>query len=177
MERYTYIVTSDIHGDAAVLQDIADRARDMDASRILIAGDLCPKSAAMAMILHNAPCAYVAVKGNCDWLWDFKDAGLAIPKDTAYLACPDGSHVAMTHGHYISEPDGFPFPLAGGDIFILGHTHVPVLDVDSNGVIHLNPGSPARPRSEYKATYAVITESSVEVRKLKGDRIVLSLPR
>lgn len=177
MERYTYIVTSDIHGDGAVLQEIVDRAASLNASRILIAGDLCPKSPSMSLILHNAPCPYVAVKGNCDWMWDFKDSGLAIPREQAYLACPDGHHVAMTHGHNIVDSSGFPFPLADGDILIQGHTHVPQLDRDCNGVIHLNPGSPTRPRSGYKATYAVISESSIEVRKLKGDKVVLSLSR
>ena len=83
----------------------------------------------------------------------------------------------MTHGHNIVDPSGFPFPLADGDILIQGHTHVPQLDRDCNGVIHLNPGSPTRPRSGYKATYAVISESSIEVRKLKGDKVVLSLSR
>ena len=177
MSSFLWFVTGDIHSDGAILNDIIATAQAEGADKLLIAGDLCPKTPAVSLLLHNAPFSYVAVKGNCDWLWDFRDSNLAIPQETAYLACPDGRHVGMTHGHSIWDVSAFPYPLVRGDIFVQGHTHVPLLEKDERGIIHLNPGSPARPRSEYKATYAVISEKAVEVRKLKNNKVIMSLQR
>ena len=80
----------------------------------------------------------------------------------------------MTHGDRITDTAEFPFPLVANDIFIQGHTHVPELYKDRDGIIHLNPGSPSRPRSEYGATYAIISGEKIEVRKLKGDKTIFS---
>lgn len=168
-------VTSDIHGSEEVLADLVSRATEMKAERFLIAGDLCPKGPAISLLLQNAPFAVATVKGNCDWLWDFKDAGLPIPKECLYLALDDGRHIGMTHGDRIADVEDFPFPLSPGDIFIQGHTHVPTLYKDEKGIIHLNPGSPSRPRSSYGASYALIMDDRIKVRKVDGDKTIFSL--
>ena len=76
MRGHPLLVTADIHSSEEALEAVIALATHLSASRLLIAGDLCPHSQRMALLLQNAPFPYVAVKGNCDSLWDFKDLGL-----------------------------------------------------------------------------------------------------
>ena len=115
------------------------------------------------------------MKGNCDSLWDFTDSGLAVPKESVYFEMPDGRHIGMTHGHSIYTPGDFPFPLEKGDIFIQGHSHVPSLFTDEEGIIHLNPGSPSRPRSMDGATCAVIRKDEIGIRRVKDWKEIFHL--
>ena len=81
----------------------------------------------------------------------------------------------MKQDHSIYSSEDFPFTLKKGDIFIQADTHVPTLFEDEKGIIRLNPGSPSRPRGGYKASYAVIKEDRIEIRKLKNGKILMEL--
>lgn len=50
----------------------------------------------------------------------------------------------LSHGHVYS-PDRLP-PLCPGDVFLSGHTHIP-MDEDRGGVRCLNPGSVSIPKA------------------------------
>ena len=175
MENFTYFAASDIHGNIGALDEIIRLAEGKKADRLFIAGDLCPGDPAFALRLHNASFPYIAVKGNCDSLWDYRDSGLAVPKESVYFEMPDGRHIGMTHGHSIFSPDDFPFTLEKGDIFIQGHSHVPSLFKDDRGIIHLNPGSPSRPRSMDGATCAVIRKDEIGIHRIKDWKKIFSL--
>lgn len=175
MEKFTYFAVSDIHGNMEALEAILALAEKAEADRLLIAGDLCPGKLSFALRLLNASFPYVAVKGNCDRIWDFMGCGLPVPKESVYFEMPDGRHIGMTHGHSIYSPEDFPFPLVKGDVFIQGHSHVPSLFTDERGIIHLNPGSPSRPRSMDGATCAVIRGTGIEIHKISGWKKISSL--
>lgn len=175
MEKTIIFVTSDIHSDTDALKAVIEAASEEKATKLLIAGDLCPKNPQVTILLHNAPFSFITVKGNCDWMWDYKDSGLALPQEYSYIPYTGDRHIAMTHGHSIYSPEDFPFTLKKGDIFIQGHTHVPALFEDEKGIIRLNPGSPSRPRGGYKASYAVIKEDRIEIRKLKNGKKIMEL--
>ena len=177
MQGFPIIATGDIHGDIDALDEVLSLAEKLGAKGLLIAGDLCPKDPSLAIALHTAPFPYVAVKGNCDWLWDFRDAQLAIPRESTCIALPDGHHIGMAHGHTICTPQELPVPLTAGDIFILGHSHVPQLEVDGEGIIHLNPGSPSRPRGKEGATCAAIWADRIEIWSLKKGKAIRSMSR
>ena len=177
MKGHPLLVTADIHSSEEALEAVIALGAQLSASRLLIAGDLCPHSQRMALLLQNAPLPYVAVKGNCDSLWDFKDLGLAIPRESCHIAMDDGHHIGMAHGHSIWTPDDLPIPLTSGDIFILGHSHVPLLEKDGKGIIHLNPGSPSRPRGPQGATVGIITDEEVRIIRLKDGNVVARLDR
>ena len=184
MKGHPLLVTADIHSSEEALEAVITLGAQLSASRLLIAGDLCPHSQRMALLLQNAPFPYVAVKGNCDSLWDFKDLGwdfkdlgLAIPRESCHIAMDDGHHIGMAHGHSIWTPDDLPIPLTSGDIFILGHSHVPLLEKDGKGIIHLNPGSPSRPRGPQGATVGIITDEEVRIIRLKDGKMLANLGR
>ena len=81
MDKTIIFVTSDIHSDTDALEAVIEAASEEKASKLLIAGDLCPKNPQVAILLHNAPFSFITVKGNCDWMWDYKDSGLALSQE------------------------------------------------------------------------------------------------
>ena len=141
-EHQLLAVTADIHGDEEVLSQVIALASRLGASRLVIAGDLCPRTAMMGRMLTGAPFGLVIVRGNCDSVWDHVDAGLPLPREEAFISLPGGHSAQVTHGHLVPPQR----PLEAGDACITGHSHIPRLDRDEEGIIHLNPGSPARPR-------------------------------
>ncbi|MBJ8193413.1 metallophosphoesterase family protein, partial [Bacillus cereus] len=73
-----------------------------------------------------------------------------------------GDYAWLYHeGRRIYVPNGHGFsignlpPLEAGDVFIQGHTHIPVADVE-NGVFILNPGSISLPKDNYPSSYGVL---------------------
>lgn len=157
-------VTSDIHSDPEALEFIISKGVEAGSSLLLIAGDLVPTGPAFASALSGAPFPYVCVRGNCDSVWAFRDLFLAPPPQFTVREI-FGRNAAMTHGHLF---DGYPVPLSRGDIMITGHTHVPVLTVDENGIINLNPGSLSRPRGPEGPTYAMIYPDRIELLSVGG---------
>jgi predicted phosphodiesterase len=69
---------------------------------------------------------------------------LPFPTMADYAVIDMGDHlVYLTHGH-LASPDKLP-PLTPGDVFISGHTHIPI-DEMHGGIRCLNPGSVSIPK-------------------------------
>ncbi len=133
------IITSDIHGDAIGVNLIKKAAEKYSCQDILSAGDQCPDS--FDPFYRNL----IAVRGNSDRFYEYEDIQFPpLYRKLAYF----GKTIYMTHGDIYSYND---FDLRSGDIFISGHTHVPLL-MEKNGIYLLNPGSPSRPRSSLGPT-------------------------
>ena len=171
MAKMTYFVTSDLHGNREMTLDLRSLAKEKRVDGMIIAGDLCPQDHTIALAIQNAPFSVHAVRGNCDSPWDFRDLGLPIPPLSETIVRDDLTTLAISHGHLIWEPEG----LKRGDIFITGHTHVPELYRDEDGIIRLNPGSPSRPRSQSGPTYALIYPERICIVQYPSGRILSSL--
>lgn len=75
----------------------------------------------------------------------------------------DKYKVWVTHGHnyYVSMGNEFIKKEArarGKDVVIFGHTHRPVIDTSTEGIIAVNPGSLSYPRQEGRRPSYVIME-------------------
>ena len=163
------IITSDIHSNLEALEFIINVCEDEKATLLLIAGDLEPSSIDFGILLQNAPCRYICIRGNCDNVWSFKDYSLPCPPMCS-LQDYDGKNIFIYHGHLYMEP---PISLNHGDIIINGHTHVPLLEKREE-IIYLNPGSLAKPRNREGATYAIIYDDIIEIRKV-NHKVIKSL--
>ncbi len=102
------------------------------------------------------------IRGNCDTsnfedLLEFE----MFDDDVLYI---NGKFVSITHGHLYNS---YHLPPNCGDIFIQGHTHVPML-IESGGRILANPGSPTRPRGSDLKCYLIIDEASIKLKSLNG---------
>jgi putative phosphoesterase len=102
-----------------------------------------------------------------------------MPVQSPYAFAQIGAvRIVVQHGHMLASDDiarvGHRY---GADVFITGHTHVPVIR-RLGGVIHLNPGSPAHPKfqrdGEFVPTVGVIEDGAVQVIELQSGNVLIS---
>lgn len=147
-------VISDTHGNADAIKACALLGKDAD--EWLHLGDLAT-DAELLESLTNKPVRYVC--GNCDII-------KKTPKEL--IIDIEDSRILMLHGHrYYVEPDCFyPAVLRAEEkecnVLLFGHTHVPELSMQS-GILVLNPGSPSRPRLNYRPSFALMRIDGAKV--------------
>ena len=117
----------------------------------------------IAEVLNSMGNKVEVIRGNCDSS-DFEDLldFEVFDDDILYI---NGKFVSIAHGHRYNT---YRLPPNCGDIFIQGHTHVPML-VESSGRILANPGSPSRPRGMNIKCYILIDEKSIKLKSFDGE--------
>ncbi len=148
-------VISDTHGVSPAIDLALHAIGEVDA--YLHLGDVTSD----AERISKVTCKTVhAVRGNCD-------AASAVPLELVLEL--EGMKLLLMHGHRY-EVDAYSTYAArqraielGCGALIYGHTHIPQL-VQRDGIIVINPGSPARPRGGAKRSCAVIELESGTLR-------------
>lgn len=151
-----YLLVSDAHGDATVLQTLFNHYRDKT-DAMFYAGD-------SELLANDAVFSGVqTVRGNMDFDPNFQEE--IVYQDAL-------TTIFMAHGHLYDTNYTLDYLLAAGEkqhanVIVTGHTHQ--LGVEWYGpTLVINPGSISAPRGEFRAlggTYAVltVTESNIEV--------------
>ncbi|MDO3409298.1 phosphodiesterase [Saccharibacillus sp. CPCC 101409] len=172
-------VISDIHGSLTGLNRALERAELEGADRILLLGDYLyhgprnplpdgydPQGAAAVLNGRKAQIA-LAVRGNCDAEVDQMLIDFPIMGEYA-IALQEDRRIFATHGHH-RHMDDLP-ELLSGDIFMQGHTHVPVAE-RRNGLYLFNPGSVSLPKEGYPPSLGILDREGLVVRGLDGAEI------
>lgn len=155
------LIISDIHGSIDRLNDVLNTPFPYD--RLLLVGDLMyhgprnpiledynPK--AVSERLNQVHCPILAVRGNCDSEVDQMLCEFPILQDYTITEWNDLT-IMVTHGHlFDSDLEG---PRQAVDLYISGHTHVPVLKQIDQTIIY-NPGSIALPKENHPNTYGYL---------------------
>ena len=180
------MIASDIHGCAPACKKLLDIFAASGADRLILLGDLLyhgprndlpegydPK-AVIAMLSEHADRLF-CVRGNCDTEVDQMVLPFPILAETALLFV-DGKTWFACHGHRAgANPTANDLPsLPAGSVVLSGHTHIPVLETNADGVTLLNPGSTSIPKGGFPASYAVYEDGVFEVVSLKGEPIYQS---
>lgn len=167
---------SDIHGSIAALNRALAAFETERADYIVSLGDLLyhgprnplpeeynPKE--VAATLNGLKDKIITVRGNCDSEVDQMLIEFPILADYT-IVLHEGKRIFVTHGHHLSM-DNLP-ALAKGEVFIQGHTHIPV--AEKRGDIYvLNPGSVALPKENYPASYGVLEGTAFAVKDFAGN--------
>jgi len=167
IEKYMFI--SDIHGDWDIFKNCIDIFEKEQANKLVFLGDTSAgyyneeNNQKMAEIINEMGNKVELIRGNCDSS-DFEELINAeiFDDDILYI---NGKFVSITHGHRYNS---YRLPPNCGDIFIQGHTHVPML-VESGGRILANPGSPSRPRGMDIKCYIIIVENKIQLKSFNGE--------
>ena len=173
-----FFILSDIHGSASAFERAAHAFEKEGADYLVVCGDYLnhgprnpipegydPQRA--AKLLNGYKNRILAVRGNCDSEVD--QMLLEFPCAGDYLVFFSGSRrFFVTHGHLWNEKN-LP-PLLPGDVFISGHTHVPVLE-ERDGRVFLNPGSPSIPKDGSEPGYAIIDDGAIVLKNLEGHEL------
>lgn len=174
----TILAISDIHGSLHYLKKALKVFHSEGAELLLILGDELyhgprnplpegynPKE--VAELLNTYKDRIIAVRGNCDSEVDQMVLDYPITSDISQLIW-EGRRIIASHGHIYSE-DKLP-PMSHGNIFIYGHTHIPVAHT-REGVFILNPGSISLPKGGFDPSYGIFKDGSFKVKSFTGEII------
>ncbi|MBK4715879.1 MULTISPECIES: phosphodiesterase [Tenebrionibacter/Tenebrionicola group] len=171
---------SDIHGSLPATEQLLARFARSRARWLVLLGDLLyhgPRNALtagydpaqVAERLNTLADRIIAVRGNCD-----------SEVDQMLLKCPitaswqqillERNRLFLTHGHLYS-PENLP-PLAAGDVFVSGHTHIPVAKRRADGITLFNPGSTSLPKGGFAPSYGMLDGAVLSVRALEDDAVI-----
>ncbi len=135
------------------------------------------RPAKLAEAIQQCPVPIIAARGNCDSEVDLSVLGLPMAYPYAF-AFVNGKRIVITHGHLVETQEEKSEMAAKlrADIFISGHTHVPVLERIGR-TIFLNPGSPSvSKREDGRSTFALMDEQHISIRDLYTGDILESMP-
>lgn len=169
---------SDIHGSVSCLDRALAAFHREEADYLVSLGDLMyhgprnplpedynPKE--VAARLNGIKDKIMTVRGNCDSEVDQMLLEFPILSDYLILF-HEGRRIFATHGHHHSM-ENLP-ALSQGDVFIQGHTHVPVAE-EKNGIYLLNPGSTTLPKENFPPSYGVLENGLFEIKTLQGEML------
>ena len=152
------LIASDIHGDAESCQKLLQILDACAADRLLLLGDILyhgPRNSIppaydpqrVVALLSAYKDAIICVRGNCDAEVDQMLLPFPIMDKTRRWEV-DGRTWFAAHGHREgANPTGNDLPaLPSGSVFLSGHTHIPVLETDGQGILRVNPGSVTFPK-------------------------------
>ncbi len=163
-------IASDIHGSAVWCKKMVERFKQENADRLVLLGDILyhgprnplpdsydPKQ--VFEMLNPLADKITAVRGNCDSEVDQMVLDFNVSSD--YAEIWDGAtKITLSHGHRPVPPMG------KGDIYITGHTHVPLNTVEKEGYLHLNPGSVSLPKENSAHGYIIYQNGKFEFKEL-----------
>ena len=153
------IIASDIHGSAHWCAKVVEAFKKEGADRLILLGDILyhgprnplPEEYAPQKVVELlTPLAdrIICVRGNCDSEVDQMVLPFNCSSDYATVFV-DGLNIHLSHGHRPIPP------MHKGDVYLTGHTHVPLNAVEGEGYIHLNPGSASLPKEDSWHGYIV----------------------
>lgn len=166
------LIASDIHGSAKYCRKMLEAFESEGAERLILLGDILyhgprnplpeeysPKDVA-AMLAPYAD-RITAVRGNCDSEVDQMVLAFNVSSDYGAVFA-DGLNLFLSHGHRTVPP------LSKGDVYLTGHTHVPLCAVEGDGYYHLNPGSVSLPKEGSAHGYILYENRTFTFRALDG---------
>ena len=178
------LIASDIHGDAVACRRLLDVFDASGAERLVILGDILYHGPRNDLPAGYAPRAVISmlsdyadrlfcVRGNCDTEVDQMVLPFPILSETALLLV-DGRTWFAAHGHRTgANPTAGDQPkLPRGSVILTGHTHIPTLSENADGILLLNPGSTSIPKGGYPASYALYEDGRFSVRALENDTVI-----
>jgi len=177
-------IISDTHGCARTWETVYNRYF-MGCELIIHAGDILyhgprneipseynPKQLTAALNACSIP--MIVAAGNCDADVDGMVLNMPIQSPYAYIML-EGVSIVVNHGHTLTEQtmrtmaEQFKTSL-----FITGHTHVASLE-KHNGIIYLNPGSPAMSKgADGRGTVARLIDHVIEVLDVETGQVLMS---
>lgn len=161
------LVLSDIHGDYKNLDKIIKKE---SFDELVILGDLFSygygykekEEENIINLLQEYKNKLILIKGNCDAFINYEALGLYANE---LITLQFNNHlITFTHGNKYSK--GF-LPEYHGDIFMSGHTHIPML-IKEKGIVYANPGSIGNPRGGSVKSYLIFKDNKIIIKDVNG---------
>ena len=173
---------SDIHGSLPATERVLSLFEQSGASWLILLGDLLnhgprnalPDGYAPALVaekLNAYASRIIAVRGNCDSEVDqmLLHFPITAPWQQVLLA---QQRLFLTHGH-LWHPENLP-PLSERDVFVYGHTHIPVAQQGESCLL-FNPGSVSIPKGGFAPSYGMLDDGVLSVQTLDDCRVIAQM--
>ncbi|RXM74497.1 phosphodiesterase [Clostridium tetani] len=167
---------SDIHGSSYYLEKVINIYEKEKADYLVILGDELyhgarnplpkeynPKK--VAEILNKYKNKIIAVRGNCDSEVDQMVLNYPIMSDYSIILY-NNRRLFLTHGHIYNKNN--LHTISNGDVFIYGHTHVPLAE-RINNIFIINPGSITFPKENTPHCYGILENNTFKIKTLDGE--------
>lgn len=166
MENKKILVASDIHGSMLALDRVLELARDYEADKVILLGDIFGTNASeMVEKLNTIANKLTVVKGNNDWYFEPENARFKIFEQTYENI--GGKIAYVCHGHRLND---MALSSYGAKIIMQGHLHRPFIEKQGE-IIRVCPGSIASPRFGSEKSFALIDGKKLQILTLYGDLI------
>ncbi|MEN6520135.1 MAG: phosphodiesterase [Armatimonadota bacterium] len=135
---------------------------------------------ALVEAMNDSPVPIVIAQGNCDS--QVYEELLEMPVQSPYATVQVGNtRILVNHGHTLTREDMIRL---GGyyktDIFVFGHTHLPVLE-KAGPLVLMNPGSPSIPKFEKNGrltgSVGLITDTAIRILDVDTEEILFESAR
>lgn len=166
------IIASDIHGSAYWCKKLTEAFEKEGGDMLILLGDILyhgPRNplpdeySPKTVVELLAPLAgkIVCVRGNCESEVDQMVLPFNCSSDYAVVYA-DGMKLHLSHGHRPMPPMG------RGDVYLTGHTHVPLNAIEECGCLHLNPGSISLPKEGSRHGYIAFENGTFTFKDFDG---------
>ena len=166
------IIASDIHGSSKYCTYLLQAFKKENADKLLLLGDILyhgPRNplpdeyspSQVAQQLSEIKRDILCVRGNCDSEVDQMVLPFPLLSEYAVFSV-DGINFYFSHGHRQVPPMG------KGDIYLTGHTHVPLKKIEPEGYLHLNPGSVSLPKEDSPRGYILYDDKTFYFKDFNG---------
>ena len=173
------VIASDIHGSEKYCKQLTAAFRREGADKLALLGDILyhgprnplPEAYAPQSVLAELTAfkdRIICVRGNCDAEIDV--ALLPFPVSDYASVTTDGVNIYFSHGHRAVPP------LGENDVYVTGHTHVP-LNSGDEVFRHLNPGSVSLPKEDSRRGYILFDGGKFLFKSLDGEVYDVYAPR
>ncbi len=161
------LIVSDIHGGYNNLLKVINDNKDFDL--LLILGDILSGysdfNSELIDLLNSYNTKIIAVRGNCDRNVDKLDFSM----ENLYIMTSINNKIFyLTHGHLY---DRNSFPNIDYDVYVQGHSHVPMMEIDNNRLC-LNPGSITLPRGGSSKSYIIYENNTFYLKDVDTNTII-----
>jgi len=183
-----YLVLSDIHGGALQAKQALEFFDRFSCDYLIVLGDLLnhgprnglpddydPKE--VALVLNEYKDRIISIRGNCDSEVDSMMFSFPCNAPYGYVLIKNENGIKkifLTHGHLFkldTKEQLESIGLREDDIVLSGHTHVSGIFKKDSGIVNINPGSPTFPKGKTDPGFALITENSIELYNLSGQKL------
>lgn len=172
------MIASDIHGSAFYCEKLLNAFAKENPQRLLLLGDLLyhgprndlPKDYApkkVISMLNAVKDKIICVRGNCEAEVDQMVLDFPVLSESLLMFLDDRLMFA-THGHIYNE-NKLP-ALQAGDVFLQGHTHIPVMKKEGE-FFFINPGSVSIPKENSEHSYMIYENSCFTLKNLDGEEL------
>lgn len=188
-----YLICSDIHGSETACKKITEHFIKMNCDKLIILGDILyhgPRNPlpqghnpqGVIQLLNPLASKIYACRGNCDAEVDQMVLSFPILADFIQLVDND-TQIFCSHGHVYAPlladgnvPSGCEIAskkplLTENSIVFYGHTHVSVLEKNSQGIIVCNPGSTSLPKGDTEAGFAIYENKKITLFNMEGKEL------